>query len=348
MKVPNELKVCRVFSATLPPVEPMTQHLSGEDVTWRGIHEHEIKHAGFAVNPATGHLVSHLGDGSYHFCIRVDEKILPAAVVNRKLEERIALHLEKYPQAIIGRRERSEFKDEVLLDMISTAEYKSRYIHCFYYQGPEHNRLYVARTSDNDITLVSTLLIRAVSSIETRTIHIDGLALGLGARVKDALTNGHSEANLATFDLGERVVVEYTGGEGKFTIAGRDLYECSDEILEALSGGSLKEVELSHGPVRSPVFARITDNFHFKGVAFSDVDMEGEVDEDYPHCWVQTHAANLLMLEALVQDLATMMGYREPEQTKCKHCDEHFDSQHDYEEHLACGCPYRYDMDDLV
>lgn len=350
MKLPNELKHCRVFTATLPMVEPMTQHLMDERVAWRGIREHESRHAGFAVNPATGMVVTPLDGGHYHFCIRVDEKILPKPVVERKVEEKIVDYLDRYPNTQISKKIRSDFKEEVLSDMIRVADYKSRYIHCFYYQGTDLGRLFVARTSDADVTILSRALVTALSSVETRTIHIDELAMGLGTRIVDALTHGHTEDNLGPFDLGERIVLEYSRGlgGGKFTIAGCDLYECADEILEVFGGASLKEVELSHGGPRSPVVARISDKFHFKGLSFPAVDLEGEVGDDHPECWRQVHGGNLVMLAALVQDLADMMGYREPEQIKCKRCDGHFDNQRDYEDHLACGCPGRYGMEDLL
>jgi recombination associated protein RdgC len=309
MKVNNELKSARVYSMGLPGCAELSDRLNQDQHLYRGIHLTEPVHCGFTPNPATGELVTNLGGGNYHFCLRVDEKLLPRPVIDRKVEERIVELQKSYGEDWAPTKsERAELKESVVLGMITTADYRSRFIHAFYFQGPEHGRLFIAKTSNNDNKRLTTRLIRAVESIKTTTIHIDGLARGLNTLVKSELEDLDNR-HLGEFNLGHRITLTDNNG-AKVSVSGKELINHPDEVLTAMGQGmELVEVELSYGE-RDDVVFLINSDFTFKSLQFGAFDEPGEVDEDYPHCWKLYHGANLLLAEAVVASMCELMGYR--------------------------------------
>ncbi len=74
--------------------------------------------------------LSHAGNGCSALCARRQERLLPAAVVGEALDERVA-DLETREARTIGRRERRQLREEVLLDMLPRAFTRSRQIHAY-------------------------------------------------------------------------------------------------------------------------------------------------------------------------------------------------------------------------
>lgn len=81
-----------------------------------------------------GSQLVHVANGCFMICLRKEEKILPAAVVNELLAER-ALEIEEQEGRKVRRKERQNLKDEILLDMMPRAFSKNSRVFAYIHPG---------------------------------------------------------------------------------------------------------------------------------------------------------------------------------------------------------------------
>ena len=74
--------------------------------------------------------LSHASNGCIALCARRQERLLPAVVVVEALDKRVA-ELEKREARTVGRRERRQLREEVMLDMLPRAFTRSRQLHAY-------------------------------------------------------------------------------------------------------------------------------------------------------------------------------------------------------------------------
>lgn len=72
----------------------------------------------------------HAGNGCIALCARRQERLLPAAVVAEALDERVT-DIEEREVRSVGRRERRQLREEVLMDMLPRAFTRSRQIRAY-------------------------------------------------------------------------------------------------------------------------------------------------------------------------------------------------------------------------
>jgi len=74
--------------------------------------------------------LTHAGNGCIAFCARRQERLLPATVVGEALDERVA-DIEDREARTVGRRERRQLREEVMIEMLPRAFTRSRRIHTY-------------------------------------------------------------------------------------------------------------------------------------------------------------------------------------------------------------------------
>jgi len=74
--------------------------------------------------------LSHAGNGCIALCARRQERLLPSTVISEALDERVT-DLEESEACTVGRRERRQLREEVILDMLPRAFTRSRQIHAY-------------------------------------------------------------------------------------------------------------------------------------------------------------------------------------------------------------------------
>lgn len=74
--------------------------------------------------------LTHAGNDCIVLCARRQERLLPATVVGEALDERVT-DLEEQETRTVGRRERRQLREEVVLDMLPRAFTRSRQIHAY-------------------------------------------------------------------------------------------------------------------------------------------------------------------------------------------------------------------------
>lgn len=74
--------------------------------------------------------LSHAANGCIALCARRQERLLPSTVVSEALDERVT-EIEEREARTVGRRERRQLREEVMLDMLPRAFTRSRQIHAY-------------------------------------------------------------------------------------------------------------------------------------------------------------------------------------------------------------------------
>lgn len=116
-----------------------------------------------------GKLLTHAVAHCTMICMRREEKVLPAAVVNQKLSQRIG-DLEETEGRKVRRREKGEIKDEIFLDMLPRAFTKS--ILTYAYVDSRNGWLLVDAASPKRAEELITLLRETLGSLPLRPLEV--------------------------------------------------------------------------------------------------------------------------------------------------------------------------------
>lgn len=109
--------------------------------------------------------LSHAGNGCIALCARRQERLLPSTVVVEALDERVA-ELEEREVRTVGRRERRQLREEVVLDMLPRAFTRSRQIHA--YLDPVAGWMVVDAASEKGAEELVELLRETLGSFRVR------------------------------------------------------------------------------------------------------------------------------------------------------------------------------------
>lgn len=293
------IKSAITYRCQLPAASLLLAHL--EAAKFAELTAQQAEGSGFI--PVLGGSFVESFPGGYAFTFRYDEKLLPAAVVNDEVAKRVA-EIEDEVGRKVPRKERDALRDSVYFEFLPRAFIKTTTVTCFY--RPESRLLIVPTSSKRMADLISSRLVRAVSSIKASTIYVDGAQHGLSAKLREHLTDGPGV--FGGFGVGG--VCRLSGKEGRsiaFKLDG--LMESKVGILEALDQGfKVTEIALSNPDMNF----RINSDFVMKGVVFSseegDFEFETELDRFHHEAGAQT-----LLFEATHAALCELYEYKEPD-----------------------------------
>ncbi len=114
----KNLKLFRLTSAFSHSEQDLQQAL--EHVSFRPCGSQELHSTGWHAPIPGGDLLYHGANGNYLFCLRKQERLLPAAVVNAKLAEKVD-ELERESGTPVGKKAQQEIKEQLLLQMLPQA-----------------------------------------------------------------------------------------------------------------------------------------------------------------------------------------------------------------------------------
>lgn len=104
--------------------------------------------------------------GGYHMvCLRKEEKLLPSAVVNEAVNERVE-RIEAEQARPVARKEKTELKEQLTLEMLPQAFSRSR--HTFAYLAPKEGLLVVDASSANAAEALTSHLRETLGSLPVR------------------------------------------------------------------------------------------------------------------------------------------------------------------------------------
>ena len=293
------IKACRVYAAELPPVNELEPLLEGSKFS--ELTDQQGNGSGF-VTLLNGKYTLDFGCG-FAFKLRYDEKILPAGVIKSQVAKRVE-EIEAEEDRKLPSKERARIKDEVIFQLLSVAFIKEQTITCFYWKK---DKLLIVPTAGTKLAdIVTSKLIRAVGSVKTTTIHVDGIKQSLTSKLREYLQSGY---NTTSFDFDSSVKLK--ADEGRVTtIRGADLEEAKEGILEAIEqNASVVEVGLS----TSTMFFKLSHDFVIRGVTFFDISEDGMEFEDEIDAFSHHAALQTIMVSDTILKLMDLFGYKSPE-----------------------------------
>lgn len=308
----NLLKNAIIFSAELPSRDLMLNHLA--EIPFAPVGETMVSRAGFIPNVTTGELVTPI-EGGYSFSVRLDEKMLPKAAVRRAIGDAIQAYADEEELDVSELEDNlvGQIEERTMVKLIANALIKTTIVHCFYSESAQY--LIVPTTSKPLAQTVMSLLIKAVGSVKTSTIHVSNIKGGLTTRLKNFLGTDEDDGIESAFDgfkLGDSCLLKLKADKAKFDMD--DLTAASAGLREALNAEM--EVELME-LVHQGVAFKLTHDFKLRGIQFLNELTEDELaqleEADSAFAWRLTAAIQLLQVVALIDAICALFEYkREP------------------------------------
>jgi recombination associated protein RdgC len=296
------MKNAIVFAADLPSAADLTPHL--EQRPWRELHSMERKNGGFVALKGEN-LVEPLPDAGYALRYRIDERLVPASIVNSEVDKEIEAFEENR-----GRRpnrvEKADIKESVLAGLLEVALIKTSYVRAYYHE--EQALLFVDTTSDSVAQAVIGELIHACESVKTQTIHVTSRTKGLKPRLVNHI-NGDPDG-FVRFEVGNNLTLARKAeGEPIEKVTYKDFDIANEEVRDLLGQGfQVEKIELS----LAGAYFHLTDKFRFRRFDWPEREIPQEDVDDDLHHWRQEAAMNTAHAALIVASLCEMMEYRRP------------------------------------
>lgn len=181
------IKSASIYSAKLPAIAAMREHLA--ELSFTPLTENQLSCAGFENNLVTGELVTNLPGVGYAFVVRQDTKLIPTKIVNRKLKERVDALITSGLREKVTRKEKQAMKEQLIVEMASTAEYETTLVHALYDQNNE--LLYLNTTTKRPLKVSTSIGPMWVIQRNTRQCSgVDGRCMCAG---EDLAARGDAE-----------------------------------------------------------------------------------------------------------------------------------------------------------
>lgn len=117
-----------------------------------------------------GDQLVHASNGCLMFCMRREERILPASVVREAVEEKVD-DIEARENRHVGRKEKTDIKDEIIVDLLPRAFTRSQ--RSFGYIDPKNQRVIVDCTTAAKAEEVLTLMRETLGSFRVKPLSVN-------------------------------------------------------------------------------------------------------------------------------------------------------------------------------
>lgn len=204
----------------------------------------------------------------YIFCAYQEiTRLLPAAVVNEELLERVTV-IEEEQNRKVGRKERAELKEQILFELLPQAFTRSS--RTYVVLDTNKDRVYVGESSEGKAEKAINALRKALGTLPVKPI----ARQAMGADAVFATWIKKPElANQQGFHLGDACELAQSGQGAKF----KGLEITSKNVHDYLSEGlSIKRINLLS---EDDVEFDVTADMHLKGIKLGDR-WEGAIDEE--------------------------------------------------------------------
>ena len=203
-------------------------------------------------------VLTHPLQGYTLLCLKIQEKVIPGAVVNEALAERIAA-IEKEQGRTVSKKDKETLKEDVYADLLPQAFAKSKKIFC--YIDSKNGRFIIDTASGNTAEFVVTTLRKTLGSfkVEHAAVSAPGMVMS------QWLKTGQYPAELTLLDT---CTLKAENGDETATVKcqGHDLL--SQDVRAFIQPGvAVTELALSW---QDALLFKLTDEFSIKSLKFSD------------------------------------------------------------------------------
>lgn len=117
-----------------------------------------------------GDQLVHATNGCLMLCMRREDRILPASVVRDAVEEKVD-EIEAKESRSVGRKEKSDIKEEIIVDLLPRAFTRSN--RSYAYIDPQNKRVIVDSTTSNKAEDVLTLIRESLGSFKVKPLAVN-------------------------------------------------------------------------------------------------------------------------------------------------------------------------------
>jgi len=193
------------------------------------------------------------------FTFAVEEKILPATVVNQQLQEKVS-QIRTDTGNKPGRKQQADMKQEILFDLLPQAFTRLKKIGAYF--DNTHKLMIVDSASQNPAENVVSQLRQTLGSFKATAF---GESSGMATVLTKWITNGHAEAGL---EFGSSLVLE-TLDEAKSVIRAKNVNYLTDEMQRHIDNGYLvTQIGLVFN---DRIEFTLTHDFAVKSIKFTDI-----------------------------------------------------------------------------
>ncbi|MCK5881604.1 MAG: recombination-associated protein RdgC [Sinobacterium sp.] len=211
-------------------------------------------------------LLVHSANGYTMICAKRQEKMLPASVVNEKVEEKVSI-IEQEESRKVARKERQNMKDEITFDLLPRAFAKSSLL--FAYIAPEEGLIVVNSSSAKASEELLSLLRESIGSLAVIPLTAKNLPM-------QTMTHWLSSQEIPNnFTLGGECELKELQDNGSIKCKEQDLL--SEEIASHISAG-LQVTQLSL-QWQEKIECVVDEKLTIKRLKFSDLIQEAASDK---------------------------------------------------------------------
>lgn len=243
-------------------------------------------------------------EGGYSFAVQTDEKIIPKTLVAQKVAAKMKQLRDEQGIESFSKSDKKTLTEEVYLSLLPTALHKSKVTICHF--NPKAELLLVDSSSDGVASNVVRLLIKALGSLKTTTIHISDLKIGLSKHLAGYLEEIPVEGIIAFNGFAVGTDLKLIGPDKEKVAFSKldDVQSRKEELLTLLDQGyRINEIALS----QSSTQFKLTENFIIKGVK-QTTDTGDQYETAYEQ-FQQESAVKLVLIADIIQTLCSMFGY---------------------------------------
>lgn len=245
---------------------------------------------GWAAPVPGSEVLLHSANGVSLLCLKIEEKLLPSAVINTQLEQKIA-ELEAEKGAPLSKADKKDLKENITATLLPQAF--SKFSKLYGVVAPSHNLVMVDSSSDSKTELFLATLRKSIESLPLLPLATQSVTEQLTSWVKDACPT--------PWELLEEAELTELGEEPSHVKCKRqDL--TSDEVLAHIEAG--KHVSKLHVNWKDRLNFIIQDNLHIKRLKYADILLEE--NEDIPKDQQQVRFdADFALMSAELIDLVS-------------------------------------------
>lgn len=240
-----------------------------------------------------GEQLVHSTNGFLMICAKEQEKLLPAAVINEKLEEKVQEIQEKEAREVY-RKEKGVLKEELIFDLLPRAFTRSRLLYAFI--APAQGLLFINSSSANKAENLLNQLRESIGSLAVIPLTCKGIpAQSMTQWLK-------SSSAPEAFAFGQDCVLKEPQQESTLRCKQFDLQ--SDEFIAHLNAGFyVSQLQLNW---RDKILFSIDENLSIKQLKFTD--LAQQEDEQYDDAATQFDADFSIMSAEIIDFIGELVS----------------------------------------
>ncbi|MDM7861748.1 recombination-associated protein RdgC [Alteromonas sp. ASW11-36] len=208
--------------------------------------------------------LSHAVNGNYWICLKKQERLLPAAVVNAELAEKVA-EIEAQTGSPVGKKAQTDLRQEIQTRLLPQAFTKNSYIHGFI--STQHDLVIVNASADGQAEAFLAHVRKAISSLPVVPL--------IRSSLQGELTHWLSSKPPANFEVLEEAELKSIN-EDAAIIRCKNQDLSSDEIKHHIDAGKLVQKLAIEWDER--INCVLQEDGSIKRVKFTDVVKEQNAD----------------------------------------------------------------------